>query len=204
MPRVPGCERRRRFPRMGQLMPRRQRERRTDPVAGGGACNALQDAQGIRHVPGLQIGGERWPVQRLDAETIAPEQQVTSGSIPVGESEHPAQPLHAPLAVLLVQVHEDLGIRARREAMPPGDELARELAIVVDLAIRRHPDGGVLVRHGLLAAREIDDAEPAHSHSQRARQVVAPAVRATVGQNLARPLSTAAAIGRSGLRLSAP
>jgi hypothetical protein len=44
-------------------------------------------------------------------------------------------------------------------------QLVPQFLVVVDLAVEDHPDGPVLVCHGLLAAIEVDDAEPPHAQS---------------------------------------
>ena len=52
---------------------------------------------------------------------------------------------------------------SRVERVPAGVELRAQLAIVVDLAVEDHPDRAVLVADRLMAAGEIDDAQPAHA-----------------------------------------
>ena len=37
----------------------------------------------------------------------------------------------------------------------------------MDLAVERHPDRLVLIRHGLGSAGEVDDAQPAMAHDER-------------------------------------
>src|SRR5258705_6469069 len=81
-----------------------------------------------------------------------------------------------------------LGIRGRGEPMPPSDQVGSELPVVVDLAIEDDPDAAVLVADGLVAAREVDDAEAAHPHAEGTGQVASSAVRAAVDQDVGHPL----------------
>ena len=67
-----------------------------------------------------QLGRERDSVtsrpivERLDAETIAGDEQAPPPIVPDGEAEHPAQLPRQPCAVVLVQVDEGLGIAGSR------------------------------------------------------------------------------------------
>ena len=70
------------------------------------------------------------------------------------------QAVDAALAHLLEQMHDDLAVAVRTEAMPPGFQVAAQIRIIVDFAVADHRDGAILVQQGLPAARaEIDDAE---------------------------------------------
>ena len=77
-------------------------------------------------------------VQGLDAQPVAGEEQRLPLSVPDREGEHAAEPLHAPLAVLLIEVHQNLAVRCRREPMSLRLELGSELSVVVDLAVEDH------------------------------------------------------------------
>src|SRR5262249_21617898 len=72
--------------------------------------------------------------QRTDAEPIACEQQATPAPVPEREGELAVQALAERLAVLLVEVHEDLAVRVRVEAMAVLHEVLAEVWIVEDLA----------------------------------------------------------------------
>ncbi len=86
------------------------------------------------------------------------------------------------LAVLLVEMDEDLGVAARLQHVAGGAQLALEVEVVVDLAIEDDADRAVLVPDRLRAALEIDDAEPPHAEREpvRRREVRARAVRPAV------------------------
>src|SRR5262249_54232934 len=61
--------------------------------------------------------------------------------------------------LLLVEVDEHLRVAGRAEAVALGDQLRAELGEVVELPVVHDPYRAVLVRHRLVARREVDDAE---------------------------------------------
>src|ERR671934_2027000 len=73
--------------------------------------------------------------ERLLADAIADEEQSPPPAIPDREREHASQALHAGVPVVLVEVDDHLGVGLRGEAVPPGLELAAQLAVVIDLAV---------------------------------------------------------------------
>ena len=91
------------------------------------------------------------PVERLDAEPIAHEQQPPPWRVPDRECEHAAEAVHAVVAPLFIRVDDGLGVRARAVAMPGRFELAADVGVVVDLAVEHDPDGAVFVGQRLLA-----------------------------------------------------
>src|SRR5262249_33879096 len=66
----------------------------------------------------------------------------------------------------------------------PRLEAGPEVAVVVDLPVEHHPDRAVLVGQRLVPARQIDDAEPAHSEPDRTVRVDALVVRTPVMDGL--------------------
>ena len=102
--------------------------------------------------------------------------------VPHRDGEHAAEPLPEPGAPLLVAVHEHLGVAVRAEAVPGALQLLHQLAVVVDLAVLHDDDGAVLVRDRLVAARQVDDREPAGRDPDRAVDVRALGVGAAVVQ----------------------
>ena len=99
----------------------------------------------------LDLGGEGEPPgllgveQRLLPEVIAREQQAAAAPVPDREGEHAAQPREHPLAVVLVQVDQHLGVAAGPELVAPGHQLAAQRLVVVDLAVEDDLDAAVLV-----------------------------------------------------------
>ncbi len=70
--------------------------------------------------------------------------------------------------MLLVEVQQGLAIRAGAQVVALRSQVARELAVVVDLAVGDQPQRAVLVRQRLVPAGEIDDRQPPHPDRQRA------------------------------------
>ena len=97
-------------------------------------------------------------VERLLAQTVARQKQFLPARIPDCKRKHAAQMLHAVRAILLIQMHNDLGVALRREHMPARQQRRAQLTVVIDLAIKRNPDRAILIRQRLMAAgRKIDD-----------------------------------------------
>ena len=63
------------------------------------------------------------------------------------------------LAVVLVEVGDDLGIAVGGERVAPCLEVRAELDVVVDLPVLRDPDRSVLVRERLASSLQVDDRE---------------------------------------------
>ena len=79
----------------------------------------------------LQLGAEvqalggRGVDQRLDAEAVAREHEPAPAGVPQGEAEHAAEALDAVDAQLLVEVDDDLDVRALRKRCPPAASSSR-------------------------------------------------------------------------------
>ena len=81
--------------------------------------------------------------------------------VPDGEREHAAEPGNAVGAILLVSVEDRFGVAASLVAMTGLFELWPDLSVIEDLAVVDDPEVAVFVGHRLMAAGEIDDAQPA-------------------------------------------
>src|SRR5207302_7375094 len=114
-----------------------------------------------------ELGGKRQlsvdvtVVERLDPEAVAREDEPLPRCIPDRNGEHSAQPLRERIAVLLVEVEQDLRVAVRAKAMAGALELLSQLAVVVDLAVLDDVDRPVLVADRLVARVEVDDREAA-------------------------------------------
>src|SRR5204863_6463341 len=69
------------------------------------------------------------------------------------------------------------------EGVPVALELVAQVGEVEDLAVLDDVERAVLVRDRLVAAREVDDGEPACGEGDRPVEVLAAAVGATVGEH---------------------
>src|ERR1700722_10017258 len=132
-----------------------------------------------------QTFGAELIVERLDAQTIAREEDSLAASVPDGEGEHAAQVLNAVVAVFFVKMDDGFGVATGAVNMSARFELRAQVGVVVDFAVEDDPDGSVFVTQRLLAGGEIDNAQA--THTQRGRTVDADAfiIGATVGNSIA-------------------
>ena len=121
-------------------------------------------------------------VQGLDTEPISTEEQRALPGVPEREREHPAQVLEEPHALLLVQVRDHFGIPGTAQFVPTRDQVATEVAVIVDLAVEHHLDAAILVREWLVAGLEIDHLEPPDAEAHGALDVVAVGIRTPVNE----------------------
>ncbi len=131
--------------------------------------------------------------ERLFAEAVARHEEVLAARVPDRKREHPAQALDAALAPMLVRAQQHLGVGIEREAAAERLELASQLAKVVDLAVERQDQAGVVGAHRLARALGIDDGETpvAEDHALAGTRRPFPepvAVGAAVGEALEHPL----------------
>jgi hypothetical protein len=66
-------------------------------------------------------------------------------------------------------------------------ELRPQGSVVVDFAIENDPKRAVLVTDGLMASREVNDAEAAHAEANGAVGVDAVVIRSAMGHDIAHP-----------------
>src|SRR5207249_11563074 len=114
----------------------------------------LQDRFRFRGEP--QAAAVEPVVERLLAEAVAREQEAAPSSVPQREREHAAQHPNAVLAVVLVQMDDDLRVRVRGYAVSTLDERRLKLLVVVDLTVQNEDDAAILVEDRLVAGLEID------------------------------------------------
>ena len=72
-------------------------------------------------------------------------------------------PVDEVVAVLLVEVHEALGVALGDETMPAPPQHVPQHGVVVQLAVEDGRHRTVLVVDGLVTTGHIDDREPAHA-----------------------------------------
>src|SRR5258708_15142 len=91
--------------------------------------------------------------------------------VPDGKGEHAAQMLDAVSSVLFVQVDNGFRVAVSTVMMTTGLELLAECAVVIDLPVENDPQSSILVTDGLVAGREVDNAEAAHAQAYAAAGV---------------------------------
>jgi hypothetical protein len=114
---------------------------------------------------GFQLGPEEnasavmMPVQRFDANAITGDKQSVFAGVPHGEGEHAIELVEEVFALFFVQVDEDFGIATGAEAMASTAEALSEFVMVINFAVKAHPDCAVFVAHRLTAGVEVDDTQ---------------------------------------------
>ncbi len=96
-------------------------------------------------------------VQGLDAEPVARDEQLALARVPDGEGEHTAQPLDAARAVLFVEVQDRLRVAVCLIDVAARFEFGAVVRVVVNFAVIDDVTRAVLVRHRLVAARDVND-----------------------------------------------
>ena len=144
---------------------------------------ALEDGFDLR-AEHQTIADDR-PVERLDPEPVARQQQSPPRPVPDRKREHAAEPLEGAISPLLVGVEDRFSVAARLVAVSGRLEESPDLRVVVDLAVENDPDAVVLVGQRLLTRGEIDDAETAMGQAGDLIAVQAGFVGSTVGDDVA-------------------
>jgi hypothetical protein len=107
-------------------------------------------------------------IERLDPEPVPCQHQLVLLLIPESHREHPAQPVDERGAPLLVEVDDRLGVACAREPMTACTQFPSKRVKVEDLAVEHKFRGADLIGAGLMAAGEIDNAEPTHAEGNPA------------------------------------
>ncbi len=148
-----------------------QRARRGDVAIGEILVerDGIQLTKDARLEDGFDLGAEYEAptvpvvVQRLLAETVAGGQQTPAVVVPDCDGEHPAQMLHAVVAILFVGMHDGFGIAVCAEAVTPARQFFAQLAMVVDLAVEDDQDALIFIEDWLASAGHIYDRKSAHA-----------------------------------------
>jgi len=90
-------------------------------------------------------------VERLDPDAIADEEQAAAVAVEQRERELAAQLVDEIVAVVLVQMEQQLGVPGAAQPVAAGHEGAAHVAPAVQLAVEHGPAGSVLVADGLMS-----------------------------------------------------
>src|SRR5207245_9243836 len=112
-------------------------------------------------------------VERLDAEPVAPKDQLLPPAVPESEGEHAPQRMDPSLAILLVQMDDHLDVAPCPEAVSFRLQEAPQLSERIDLAVRDELNRSVFIRDRLLSRFHVDDAEAPHPEGDSVPEVVA-------------------------------
>jgi hypothetical protein len=108
-------------------------------------------------------------VERLDAETVAREEQAPRVRIPERDREHAEQARERLDTPFFIQMDDDLAVRFGAEGVL-APQRAPQILVVVDLAVDGHDDGPVFVGDRLPAALGVHDRQPAEDEVDRVRE----------------------------------
>jgi hypothetical protein len=130
-----------------------------------GGIELAAEARDLEQRP--ELGGEgeapaakHHVVERLLADAVACEDEPLAHPVPDGDREHASERRREVGPALLVDVGNHRGVAGPRHVVAAGGQVAPKVVEVVELAVEHGDDVLRLVRHGLLAGLEIDDAEP--------------------------------------------
>src|SRR5690242_2200872 len=126
-------------------------------------------------------------VQRLDAEPVTRTEQRSSLRVPDRERKHPAEIFYAIRAVFFICVNDCLGVAACCVAMSRLLEFRTKRRMIENLTVVGDPDRARFVRHRLVAAGKIDNAEPPMSEIGDSVLVNALPVRAAMADGVHHP-----------------
>ena len=144
-------------------------------------------------------------VEGLDAKNIPGSEHGMAGAVPDHKGEHPPQPGGQLLAPLLIAMEQNLGIGFGGKGMARRHQLGAQVLEIVNLTVKNHDQIAVLIEHGLLAALQVNDGQPAVAQGHLIVHIIALAVRAAVGDQVRHSLDdfaggfgVMAALGKAG------
>ncbi len=127
-------------------------------------------------------------IQRLDAESVARQEQLLPAAVPDREGEHAVQAGRTVLAPLGIRPENDLGIAVGNEMMTERLQLLAQFRVVVDGAIEDQCESGRVIAHGLRGTfRQVDDRQSPVSQRDRAVEPGAAAVRSAPRERIRHP-----------------
>jgi hypothetical protein len=136
----------------------------------------------------LQLGGEQQPavlqqrvVKRLDAKSIAAQEQALTLPVVNSKGKHAVEVLYAGLPPLLPRGDDHLGVAMGAEYVSARRQLLTDTGEVVDLAVVGYGDIFARIPHRLRTAFEIDNRQAAMAEAHTRFEVQPLTVRAAVG-----------------------
>src|SRR5208282_2303983 len=120
--------------------------------------------------------------QRSHANAITGEEKLLVPRIPDREGPLPVHVLDAIRTIFQVEPQDDLSVRLGRKLVPLLDQIFAQLNKVEDFTIESDPEGSSIRLHWLVAAGNVNNAEPVMCQSNRAVCVRTSAVRPAIVQ----------------------
>src|SRR5690606_5186579 len=135
---------------------------------------------------GLDLGSEDEVVTNAgvikgqDPSAVSDEHEALAATIPECKRKLTVQLLQEAVTELLVEMHDDLGVRARIKPMPTRLEHPAKLHVIEDLAVVSDPNVLGFVMDRLSATAQIDDAQTSMSETDSLLDMKAGAIRTAV------------------------
>jgi hypothetical protein len=86
-------------------------------------------------------------------------------------------------AVVFIEVDNSFSIRAGDESVPASEQFLAKFRIVINFTIQEHPDGSIFIADRLVAAGDINNAEPPMAQTDSAIHINALVIRTAMTQS---------------------
>src|SRR5439155_17997297 len=132
----------------------------------------------IQSLPGVEV------IKWLLAQPVSRQEKRLLAGIPKRKTEHPAQEAEHVDAVLLVEMDKRFGITVCFEPVPAFFQACAQLQIIINRTVEDDMDRFVFVRNWLVAAGQVNDAEPPNRQTNAWLHEIAFVIRPAVPQRL--------------------
>src|SRR5713226_5845297 len=112
-------------------------------------------------------------VEGLFPQPVACQNQARAWHIPKRHAEHTAKPLQKLEARFFVKVDNNFGVCVGLEDMAGSFELRAKLLEVVNLSVQYYPDRFAFVGARLVAAGQVNNAQPTHPQCDSSAEIMA-------------------------------
>src|SRR5262245_18719111 len=126
-------------------------------------------------------------IERFHTQSIARDEQLLSPLVPDSKGKHPSQIVNTISAVLLIEMEDCFSVAMCLIDVTPGLELRAKISVVVDFAVEYDVQRAILIGHGLMAGRHVDNTQTAVAQPDCTVQENPFVVGATVGDHVAHP-----------------
>ncbi len=116
-------------------------------------------------------GFEEGVIQRLDAETVAHDEQRFLVAVPQRERKHATEAHDTGFAPGLPGVDNDLGVGMSAEDVAQRLQFGHQFLEIIDFAIEHDDHRAILVEQRLLSAGQVDDGQAPVSQSHAGLQM---------------------------------
>ncbi len=167
---------------------REEREEMIEPARIGLRRHAARSQQRLHLGAEVEPVALPRPVQRTNAHAIAREKDGALREVDQRDGELPFELGEHALAVLLVEMHDELGVGVGAKDVTLGLQRGLALGIVEQLAVVDDGDGAVLVEDRLPAIAQADDAQPSRGEAQTRPEQEPVIIGSAMPQGIGHPL----------------